>query len=56
MTESQGAATATATSADFIATDVQAEMFDQNSSMYVRIPFSTTDPARFNQLSLEYPI
>ena len=37
---------------DFIATDVQAEMFDQSSSLYVRIPFSAADPARFNQLTL----
>ena len=37
---------------DFIATNVQSDMYEKSSSLWVRIPFSVADPSRFNQLTL----
>ncbi len=37
----------------FIATDVQEAIFEQGTSLYVRIPFDVLDADRFNQLTLE---
>jgi hypothetical protein len=37
---------------NLVATNVQAGMFNQATSLYVRIPFEVDDPAKFNQLLL----
>jgi len=37
---------------DFIETNVQSEMYEKSSSLWVRIPFEVPDPSRFNQLLL----
>jgi hypothetical protein len=37
---------------DTISSDVQADMFGNNSSVYLRIPFEVTDLSSFNQLTL----
>lgn len=39
--------------AGLIATDVQAEMYQTNSSAYVRVPLEIDDPSVFNQLKLD---
>ena len=50
--EGQGGGGGDGAFGDYITTNVQAAMYNQSSSLYVRLPFNVNDPSLFNQLTL----